>query len=422
MGMRNSGRAKVLFAAVGVTLAQIASADPVGFGVDLSIGTSDNITRASSAGQSETIAAAGVNLSVLREGSRLDADIKGDVRYVDYLQNTYDGEVIGRLDGVLTIAVVPQHFDWAVQENFGQVRVDPFAPVTPTNRENVNYVSTGPDFSVRLGSSGFAKLSGRFSRMNYEISDFDSKRLFGGLALGRELSPAASVSLNVNTERFRFDDTLVNTDYDRRSAYLHYEAKGIRTQLGTNFGYSDTGNGAGSINGLLAQLMLTRTLSPSMTLRFEGGSQLTDAGDSFRNQPAGAIGGIETGPVSATTQSFKRRYVFVRTTIDVTVTWAKDAYDGNPSLDVARSSAELKVERRVTRALTGGIFGGWSRSNYDNIGLDDRDWNGGAELRLAVGAATSVALQYDHFKRSDSALVEGYDENRAFLTVGYRVR
>ncbi len=47
------------------------------------------------------------------------------------------------------------------------------------------------------------------------------------------------------------------------------------------------------------------------------------------------------------------RYERDRTTLALSERWEKDSYEGQPLLDVSRNGAELKLQRKVTRSLSG---------------------------------------------------------------------
>ncbi len=123
------------------------------------------------------------------------------------------------------LALIPERVTWVLQESFGQAQIDPFTPVTPTNLENINYVATGPDVALRLGATVFLDLSARYARTTYETDPFDSNRMLGSAALGMPLSAQSSVSIDGSFERVLFDNTEVNTDFDRSSVYGHYEVQ-----------------------------------------------------------------------------------------------------------------------------------------------------------------------------------------------------
>ena len=114
-------------------------------GADAGLGETDNVTLASSDKVSQTMAIADVDFAVLEQSRLFNVNLKGDFSDYDYLQHAYGNELIGRFDGVAKMALVPDRLTWVLQEDFGQSLLDPYTPQTPSNRQNVNYVSTGPD-------------------------------------------------------------------------------------------------------------------------------------------------------------------------------------------------------------------------------------------------------------------------------------
>ena len=175
-----------------------------------------------------------------------------------------------------------------LQEDFGQAQVDPFAPVTPTNRENINYVSTGPDLDLRLGSLGFVDVTARYARTQYQTSPFDSNRLTGSIARGPAIiGSIPRISLDGSAERVLFDNTVENTDFDRSSVYGRYELEGCAHRAAANLGATKVDQGNESTTGPLAKLQLSRKLSAAAKLTFTAGRDLTDAASFAFQRAAG---------------------------------------------------------------------------------------------------------------------------------------
>src|SRR5579859_2144237 len=218
------------------------------YGIDAGVGESDNVTLVSANKLSQTIATTDLDF-VLREQSRLlAAHATGAFSYLAYLQNAYGSQLVGRFDGQGKIAIIPGRLIWTVEDNFGQAAIDPYTAVTPSNMENINYFSTGPDLHLRLGGVNFIDVSARYSRAQYQSSPFDSNRGLGSLDVGRDISAGASVSLDAEFERVMFDKAgvqatsttipgttttspVVNNDFNRTSAFGRYEIHGARTDL-----------------------------------------------------------------------------------------------------------------------------------------------------------------------------------------------
>jgi hypothetical protein len=417
------------------TPAQGTRAESFTYGVDVGVGESDNVTLVQTDKVSQTLAVADLDFDLKDQTRRFDVDAKGNFSYLDYLQNAYSNQLVGRFDGRGDVSLIPGRVIWVLTESFGQAQIDPFIAVVPTNLENINYVATGPDASFKLGPTVFLDLSARYEKTTYQTSPFDSNTVLGNAALGRALSAQSSISINGSFERVLFDNTEVNTDYNRSSAYVHYEIQGARTELTANLGATKVDQGSESFTGPNAKLQLRRKLSSVSTLTFTVGRDITDGSTAFANLQSGAIGGIVTSPAVVSQNNYTVTYGSVgweyarnRTTFAVSGTWEKDSYEGLPLLDVTRGSAEFKIERKLSRVLTAQLEGRLYRTEYSNTDFAETDGLVGGALVFREGRGLEIKLRYDHTSRSVSGVgtvpgvTSGYNENRAFLTIGYRPR
>jgi hypothetical protein len=186
-------------------------------------------------------------------------------------------------------------------------------------------------------------------------------------------------------------------------------------------------------------LQLVRRLSSVSTLTFTAGRDITDGSTAFANLQPGAIGGIVTGPAVVSQNNYTVTYGSVaweyarnRTTIAVSGTWEKDSYGGQPLLDVTRGSAEFRLERKLSSVLTAQLLGRLYRTEYANTDFSETDGLVGGALVFREGRGLEIKFRYDHSYRTASGVGvvpgvvpgvgSGYNENRAFLTIGYRPR
>jgi hypothetical protein len=412
-----------------VTPARASPVQTMTYGVDVGIGETDNVTLVSTDKVSQTIATADVDFDVKQQTRIFDVDAKGAFTDFDYLQGAYGNQLIGRFDGTVDAALIPERLTWVLQESFGQAQIDPFTATTPTNLENVNYVSTGPDIALRLGPTFFLDLTARYARTTYQTDPFDSNRLMGSAAFGVPLSAQSSVSIDGSFERAMFDNTMVNTDFDRSSVYGHYEAHGSRTDLTFNLGATKVDQGSESITGPLVKLQLSRKLSAASKLTFTAGRDVTDASTGFSTLQGGAAGGIVTAPAAVTLTNYTVTYATAdweytrnRTTFGMSGSWEKDSYDGQPLQDLSRAAVQLRVERKLSRVMTAQIFGSVYRTDYANVDYTETDGLLGGALSFREGRGLEIRLRCEHVSRVVSGNGSGYTENRAFLTIGYRPR
>lgn len=437
------------------------AAEILSYGADAGFGETDNVGLSPKNGVSQTIATADVDFDVKHQSRRLDVDAKGNFSYFDYLQGAFGSQLVGRFDGLAHVAVIPQRLTWVFQDDFGQAALDPFLPTTPTNLENINYFSTGPDLHLRVGGTGFFDLGARYARAQYATSPFNSNRYLGTLAAGLQLSARSSVSLNAAFERVLFENTVVNGDFNHSSGYARYEVEGARTGLSVELGATkitqDASAGtsivildpngvprtltvtipqnAYSTTGPLARIAVTRKLSTAASLTLSGGRELADAGSSFSGIQGGAIGVVGAAPSLQTSSSFTSSFASLgweykrnRTTVGISARWDRDVYPSQPQFDLRRGGVEFRVARKLTRALAAQVIGRYGKSDYFNATpatlqggspkFDDALIGGALVWRH--GRALEVKLRAEHSSRNTPGSDSGYRENRIFATVGYR--
>jgi Surface lipoprotein assembly modifier len=434
MSLRSSTRPPPIALVLTLALASAAEAETLSYGVDAGVAQTDNVTLAPSNKVSQTIAIADADFDVKKQSRLLDVDAKGDFSYLDYLQNAYGSQLIGRFDGIAHFAIIPERFIWMLQDDFGQAALDPFTPATPTNLENVNYLSTGPDVNFRLGGTSFINLSARYARSTYATSPYNSNRWFGSLAWGLQLSSRSSVSLNADTERVQFENTVVNTDYDRTNGFVRYSIQGARTELSADLGGTRITQNGASTSGGLAKVELSRKISAAAKLTFTAGHTLTDASTSFSNLQSGATGTVGTAPAAQSSNNYTSDFASVgwhysrnRTTLAVSARWEKDSYHEEPSLDHTLGGVELSFQRHLSRAFTAELAGRYYRTDYSHAVVttvggssEYRDGWISAGLTWRHGRGLEVRLRGEHSFRNASEPGATYDENRVLLTVGYR--
>ena len=431
------------------------------YGADAGLGETDNVNLARNNKVTQTIATVDADFDVKHRSSRLDVDAKGYFYDYEYLQSAYGNELLGRFDGVAHFALVPQRITWVLQDDFGQAALDPFAPTTPGNHEDVNYVSTGPDFALRLGGTGFLDANVRVARAIYQTSPFNSNRVLGSVTAGLKLSPRSTISVSGAAERVLFDNTVVNGDFSHTSAYLRYDIQGARTGISVDLGATKISQNASAgtstividangkpisvpvtipqnaytTTGPLARISVTRTLSSDARVTVSGGRELTDGISSFTSIRSGALGVVGTASPMLTSSSYTSTFAAAawqyqrnRTKIGLSANWEKDVYLSQAQFDVKRIGAEVNVSRKLSRAFALQVLGRYGKSDYPNPDLillaggspkfDDSLL--AAILSWRHGRALEVRLRAEHSSRRTPGADLGYGENRLFLTVGYR--
>jgi hypothetical protein len=396
-------------------------------GVTVGLGETDNVALTPTDRRSQTMELTGIDFGWIRTGSALDANVVGDFNYLDYLQGAYGSQLLGRFDGLTSLSLFSDHLKWFLQDDFGEGQLDPYTPATPTNLENINVVTTGPDITLRPMSDTVVQLGARYARATYETSPFDGYRMVENVLLERLLSSSSNVALGADVQELRFDNTTVNTDYDRSRYYVQYDITGSRTHITATLGETQVNDSGNWYSTPLAQLELTHEISAQTRLNLTAGRELTDAADTFDNLRSGAAGGIAVAPVAETTGDYLRNYVTgglqltgQRTTVGLTADWERDTYTVDDTFDVTRGSLELRLSRQLSSILNGSIFGTLMQSRYFNQFGDINSHIIGADITWQASRMLSVEGRYAHDFQSTSGGGFGYSANTIFVTVTYR--
>lgn len=426
--MASGAFARVAVLLAGACVPLIAAPAEVQMAVDVGVGRTDNIGRVPDGGRSQTMGSVGLQFSVIEQTRRLNADVIGDLSWLDYADSDYSGEVNGSAVGRVGFALIPGRLQWVAEDRFGQTRQDLFSAPSPENRENVNHFATGPDLRLSLGASTDLLLGGRYALVDYEHSDADMRRWSAHLAVSRELAGGASLSGNVSGEKIEARRDNPAPDFDRSAAYLRYAVTGRRTTLNLDAGANRVEGGGIRGTGALLRMGLVRQLGRS-SLSLQVGQEYTDAGSSL-GLDSGSLDLPDSGAGTAeqSARPFTDRYVRAgweitgrRTRIDLRAEWSDQDYEDAGSVDVQRASLGLGASRQLGPRTTLAARVRHELHDYDLAVVDNQEtvyslsasWDFARRLGLEVEGEHSVF---------DSDLTGAARETRYWLRLRYGTR
>lgn len=393
--------------------------------LDAGVQHSDNIERTEVDEQSESIAIAGVTLLIAAERPRLDADIGANLQYRDYLDETFQSELVGGLSGLVSYALIPERLSWMIADNYGQVSNDRTAVETPANRQNVNYLTTGPDLTFGFGGRTGLRLSGRYSDMYYEDSPEDSQSLTGSLALIREVSDTTRWSLNGSNTKVEYDEEVFG-EYEIREGFVRLEARGARTTLSGDVGYTTVDQDSDSSDGLLARAEVSRQVLTRSRIALQAGTEFSTAADTFRRDQR--IVGVETGNEDAIVASdpLQSDYVYLlwntdwpRGAFGAVLSVREESHETFTVLDRELHTATVSLSREVARRLGAELFGGYTKEKFVNANFEFDEWSAGVGFTWRFAQQLSLRLRVEHMEGSSSAGNRDYEENRGYLGIAY---
>lgn len=398
----------------------------IGYLVTAGVGESDNINLLPSGGKAETITEQGVDFTWHETRPLFDVNMDGDLNYLEYLQHTYSNEVVGNFLGQAQVTLVPEFLTWSAADNFGQGRVDPLTAVTPNNRENINYLTTGPELLLPLGPLMLLDATATYGKVSYQVTPLDSQRFGGGLGLIRKLDPTSSVSLNVRDTHADFSNDELNPDFQRQDAFLRYDLTTKRTVLGIDLGYSKLRDAQSPGQGLLARFEASRHLSASSAVTVTFGQQFSDAADAFKLGQTLGGANLNTSSVTQTATPFMSQYETIawnfqraRTAFGIGVEHYKDAYTQPSNLDDNRTQLDAHFSRRLTPTLEGALSGQYFRQQFNTLVGNSNETIADAQLTWHAGRRLSFVFDVDRWTRRSNSPGTNFSEDRVWLRLSY---
>ncbi len=403
-------------------------ADYTRYGISAGVGGTDNVDFSSTHPKSQALAATNLFFDLIRTGSRLELNALGNFSDIDYLQNAYSNQVLGRFDGLANLMLWQNHLKWLVRDDYGDSQINVLQSLTPTNLQRVNLFSTGPDLTLQPTESSFVELQGIYSLIDYQTSPFSGHSEMGSFTVGHQLSPSSSISLVGQVQQQQFDDRSINTDYQVHEFYGHYQLKGARTAIDVQGGVAQANDRGSWRSSPLVRLAITRNVSPSSIVSLSGGRDYISTMGSFASLSSGVSGGIPIAGATQTTSNALRTYGgatwdfhYLRTALNLFGRWERDDYDLQSRDNVSRDQLGLNLNRQFTPRLSANIMASVDRGSYANEGFTQNYGTAGAGLVYRPGTWVVIYGRYDHqFMRSSGVTRDlAYDENRVYVMVGY---
>ena len=402
-----------------------AGAAEIEAGFSVGLGYTDNIDRTPVALREETIAKAGTDFAVTQISRRIHADARGSLYRHEYLDDTYDGETVAAVDALVDFSIVPERFNWIIQENYGRTLFDPFMPDRPENRENLNFFTTGPTIILYRGERNESGMDLRFSTFDYEMRPFDNERRSGRVWVGREIRRDHMVSINAEVEEVEFDNGVTPT-YDRRSGYLRYEAETGRNQFTIDVGYTEQEILTQTDDGVTFAIGWVRRISSRSEFFANVGRQFADQANVFRYQQDISRDPDSIGDFTENGSPFIWNYADVgyslngeRTTLSAQIGVSEEEYETQGNLDRKDARLGLYAQRDFTRSLYAGADVQFYKREFSDIDREDDTFFASAFVGYRLSASFDLSLRYSYFTRDSNAVANEFDENRAELTLTY---
>lgn len=398
----------------------------VDYGLRIGATRSDNVHRTASAEVDDTFWFAGFVLDLSHNSRMIDLKIDSDLEYQSYVDDTFDDDVVGAFSGELIVNLVPKVLTWVVRDNFGQIQGDPFAALTPDSREDFNSFATGPELQIRLGRVTGLNIGALYTNNQYEVRDIDHEVFGAQVGLIRSLSPNRSVSLNISSDRIEFDNTDLNSNYDRQSAFFNFSSEMSRGSISINAGVNEIHDRGESANGFFGGFSMTRQLSSRSNLRFSYDQRFSDSGDIFNRlqEPGAGFGDIRD--ITGTGDPFENKRLRLAYDLDyangsfyVSIDFNEDDFMTENTLNQKRTGVRAGLFRSMGSGWAVRLDFDFSQNEFDAADREDDFKNITIGVQKQVTRTLSLDLAYIRSERESNVASAEYIENSIALTISY---
>jgi hypothetical protein len=397
-----------------------------GYQITVGVAETDNVQLLPSGGSTDTTPFQELEFTWHDKRPLFSADIDADLEHVTYIPHYYDDEVIGNFLGQGLFNLLPQLLTWNIADNFGQGRLNPLAPITPANRENINYFSTGPKLSLPLGPELRLDVTGQYGRVDYQDSPLDSNRLTGRVALVHEFSLLSSIALDVVDERIDYEQDEFDSDYSSQELFVRYSTAGSRTKLSLDLGYSRIQESGANNGSYLARLSLSRELSAASTIGLSAGHNYSDGAGSFLQIQGLGGATLNTQSVVQSEAPFSSDYAtlgwnfkYARTQWGINALYYQDRYQTDAELNNDLGTISARISRELSPVLEVALSEYVTRQSFASYGVNATETNTGLQLTWHAGRNLSVMFAYYLAKSTADISTDSYTENGLWLSVGY---
>jgi len=335
--------------------------------VDYSAGVSlaqyDNVNLIPNPTQKETSVTLRGALSVVEDTATYSTNIDARARLINYTNDIAPDQNTGDMVANLLWKIDPGRFEWYLDDVFTQSAIDTLASNSPANRQNVNILSTGPDYTIRFDATNNLIFQFRVERYNYEINR-DNNRASAAIIWSKQLNSRLNVSLNDYAEKVKFDDSVFNNNFQRNDIFLAVSyISGMNTldaQYGTTKVINDIYNDSDYDRYLLA---INRASTRTSNIRLSFENIATDTGSQILQTGPGISAGSATSGSGITSSS---NDIYVDKTYRAQYNTAYSS--GSYAIDLFTRDRNYMRQNNLDAKTTGAALTGiWNLATRDSV-------------------------------------------------------
>lgn len=406
-------------------------------GLRAGYGHTDNVLRDETE-QSSGIAMVGLRFAAGKSSTRFDGRAAADVEHRSYRESSADDELIGSIDGTMDIGIVPERFAWGFEQSFGQMRVDPFAPVGPGNRERVVVFGTGPRLQFPVGARNDIEIGADIRERRYSGARFlDSRLTSGRFALVHALDSVTDIALEFQYTENEYE--ALDNPYEFRILSATYNRAFSSGGVEFRLGRGEVEIGANTTSTSVARFQWRRGIGARSSLNVWAGRELTDAGELFRiggfrgarNDTLSGLGSIvdinddrlrgivlSGDPLRQKNAGAAIDLIGVRTTVRLSVALSEDDFETDDLFDNDLRILKATLSHDFNPRWSGRLGLSLVRQDFFELDRDNEDFYGDLVVTREMAEHVRLSLAFERNRREDG--IHAFGERTYLAAIEYQ--
>ncbi|MDH5570121.1 MAG: hypothetical protein OEY89_00050 [Gammaproteobacteria bacterium] len=387
----------------------------------------ENINRVVVPVDSEMSESVRGGINITENSAVIDAAIEASYEILNYENNQVDDQSVGYLNSNVLWKISPRQFEWFISDVFTQTTIDTLASDTPSNRQDANAISTGPNYIIRFNNRHSISFEIRYSDFYYEIVDYDNNRLRGAIILDYSMNSSTALSANMYSQSVYFDNAVLNPDYTRNDYFvgMNYR-KGLNTielELGSTFIEFENQT---KFDDLRYSFLMNNQRTSNASLQLHFARHLHDTSSSLLELTSNGINQNNIG--SSTSDIF--------TNDEALITYNREFRRGDFALSLFSIATDYHQQNNLDQCEKGFSFlrtidmprgsqlsfeARYSETQFDNLSpvrIDD-NYIYRAGFSYAAGRNTRLNIEIESDENESSAIANNYEDLSVMLSLVY---
>lgn len=400
------------------------------YGLGYSSEYSSNITHVPVNEQKDWVNSVMAGVGYAENTPDLVARVLSEAQFNKY-QHVFGNETLFNLDSSAVWTVSPQRFNWSLQDVYRQLPIDPTVTETPANRENVNVVSTGPDFLLHLSPDQTLALGARYGNFYTSSTNTDNNNASGYTRWLYQSTPRTTYSLNYEALDVNYKDDVANIDYKQQNLYFKADTRPSRSEYILDLGTSNISRDrhSGERDGM-GRLSWVREINPETNMGASAEADSSNTGADVLAASTTAAGPVpvpvpivQPGAVTSDVYRTKRAQVFY-THHSSQFGTSLLVFDQNVDYQTLpdnnrQTGSNLLFSYYYSETFSTTLFGDYLKTKYTILVRRDIDRDAGLRFAYRVSRDILMTLEGRRTVRASTDPTSPFTDNRVLFTVLY---